>query len=323
MFREVKKLLGFTCGSFRFIFLLILRSPVDLMMTAINAVFLQQAFNAVERNNVERLNLVCLVFGIASLCIFIYNGTIWSIYAPFVVRMEKRLRIKLLIKITKFSYERIENTSSGDWFTRLNTDVQMPFTQPIHFPHAVNAILRISVSAFIIWHINPVVFGWVMIFIAPHIITSQFLVAWVMPQLNKISLEAMANNTDELSTIITCADIAAIYDGHGYFMKRYEKSSLELRRVKMKIINRNALNTAILPLFSLSGYLVLLIASSSWIANGNLTFGDLTAVFQYRGGVLIGSMMLINCIISIQASMAGIRRINETMSEKTEEQFNG
>ena len=323
MFREMKKLLGFTGGSLRFIILLILRSPVDLLITAINAVFLQQAFNAVEQNNAARLTIVCLIFGAASLCIFLYNGTIWSIYAPFVVRMEKRLRIRLFDKISKFSYERIEKTPTGDWLTRLNSDVQMPFSQPIHFPHAVNAILRVSISAFILWTINPAVFGWVMIFVIPHIVTGQFLIARVMPELSKKSLEAMATNTGELTTIITCADIAALYDGQNYLMKRFEKSSLELRQAKMKIVDRNSLSTAMLPLFGLSGYLILLIAGSGWIANDNLTFGDLTAAFQFRGGVLIGSMMLINCMTSIQASMAGIRRLNETMSEKTEEQLYG
>ena len=54
--------------------------------------------------------------------------------------------------------------------------------------------------------------------------------------------------------------------------------------------------------------------SGGWIANGHFTFGDLTAAFQYRGGVLVGSLTLINCLVSIQASIAGIRRLNETMS---------
>jgi len=60
---------------------------------------------------------------------------------------------------------------------------------------------------------------------------------------------------------------------------------------------------------------VLLIVCDKWIANGQLTFGDLTAAFQYRGGVLKGALMLINSLISIQASMAGIKRLNGTMSE--------
>jgi len=86
---------------------------------------------------------------------------------------------------------------------------------------------------------------------------------------------------------------------------------------------RKALSAGILPLFGLSGYLTLLIVSSGWIADGRFTFGDLTAAFSYRGGVLQGSLMLINCLISIQTSMAGIRRLNETIAEKTEESLYG
>lgn len=316
MLGELKKLLQYTGGGLRFLILLILRSPVNLYMTVMQALFLQNAFNAIEQNDSKRLTVVCLTFTVASLGIFLYNGTVWSIYAPFVTRIESRLRIKLFNKITHFSCERIEAASRGEWLTRLNTDVQMPFSQPIHLPHAVNAILQIFVSAVILWCMNKVVFGLVILFVIPHIIINQFLVARSMQRLGKKSLEATAKNTDELNTLITCAEIAVVYNGQDYFMDRYMKSSQHLLKTKMKMHKRNALNAAILPLFGLGGYLTLLVVSGVWIENGDFTFGDLTAAFQYRGGVLTGAMMLINCTISIKASMAGIKRINETMAEE-------
>ena len=319
MLHEMKKLLKITGSGFHFIILLFFRAPVDLCFTTIQAVFLQNAFNVIGQNDVKNLTVVCLLFGIANLCLFVYNGTVWSIYAPFVVRMESRLRVKLFNKITEFSYERIEATPQGEWLTRLNTDVQMPFSQPIHLPHAVNAILRLIVSAIFLWKMNPDMFGWVMLFLIPHFIISQFFVTRSMQDLNKKSLEATAKNTGEMNALITCADIALLYDGQEYLMKKFEKSSLELFQSKMKIWKRNSRNAAIAILpFGLSGYLILLIVSGGWIADGHLTFGDLTAAFQYRLGLLTGANMLMNCIISIKGSMAGIHRINETMYEKTE-----
>ena len=228
------------------------------------------------------------------------------------------MRIKIYQKISSFSYEHVESVSQGEWLTRLNTDVEMPFSRPIHLPHAVCAIVNISVSAIILWFINPAVFGCVMLFVVPHIAISQLLIARAMPGLNQKILEATAKNTSEMTALITCADIAELYDCKDYLVKRFEKSSLDLYRANMKTRARNALSAGILPLFGLGGYLTLLIVSSGWIADGQLTFGDLTAAFTYRGGVLVGSLMLINCIISIQASMAGIRRLNATMSQKTE-----
>lgn len=319
MLHELRKILKIIGSGWRFIFLLLLRSPFDIASTLIQATFLQHAFNATGTNDATGLTSVCLMFGVACLCLFLYNGTVWSIYAPFCARLEGKLRTKLFHKIASLSYERIESTSQGEWLTRLNTDVEAPFWRGFHFPHAACAIVNISVSAIILWRMNPAVLGWVLLFVVPHIAVSQLLIARVMPGLNKKLLEATAKNTSELTALITCADVAALYDAGNYLIKRFEQSSLALWKANMRIRERNALSAGILHLFGLGGYLTLLIVSSGWMADRHFTFGDLTAVFQYRGGVLVGSMVLISCLISIQASMAGIRRLNETMAEKTED----
>ena len=316
MFREMGNILKITRGGRRFALLVILRSPISIAMTFVNAVFFQQAFNAVVQNSGSRLTIACIFFGVASLCTFLYNGTVWSVCAaPLVANMESRLRIMLFNKISSLSYERIEALPQGEWMTRLNTDVQAPFSEA--WPHTAIAVVNISVSSVILWLLNPAVFGWILLFVIPHILFSHFFIARAMQGLNKKSLEATAKNTDELTALITCADVAALYDGYGYLLKRFEKSSLDLFRSNMKIRTRNALSAGILPLFGLGGYLTLLVVGSGWIAGGRLTFGDLTAAFELRGGVLLGSLTLINCLISIQASMAGVRRLNETMAEKT------
>jgi len=318
MLRDYLKVVRMTGDGWKYAILILLRSPVDVLFTWTQASFLQRAFNAVGSADGAGLADACIYFGIATFCVFLYNGVVRVFFAPFCVRMERKLRVKLYARIASFPYERIESLPHGEWLTRLNTDVQMPFSQPVHVPSAACSVVNISVSAIVLWSINPAVFGWVILFVIPHILISQLLIARAMPGLNRQSLEATARNTGELTALITCADVAALYDGQAYLLKRFEESSLDLLKAKMRIVRRNALGAAILPLFGLGGYLVLLIVSSGWIANGQLTFGGLTAAFQYRGGVLVGSLMLINCLITIQASMAGIRRINETMSDQTE-----
>jgi len=318
--REMRKLLKVTGSGGRFLILLLLRSPTDSAFTVINAAFLRRAFDAVGERDAAALSTACLFFGIATITVFLYNGTVWSLYAPFTVRMEGKLRIRLFDKISSFSYERIEAAPQGEWLTRLNTDVGMPFTsQAMSYPHLVCAAVNIGVSAVILWRMNPAVFGWILLFVVPHILVSQLLIARAMPRLSKRSLEAKGANTGELAALITCADVAALYDGTDYLMKRFERSSRELLLANMRMRVRSAFGAAIMPLFGLGGYLTLLVVCGGWIARGTLTFGDLTAAFQYRGGVLVGSLMLINCMISIGAGMAGIRRLNETMGEKGEE----
>jgi ABC-type multidrug transport system fused ATPase/permease subunit len=313
--REFGKILKVTGGGWKYALLILVRSPVDIMFTWTQASYLQRAFNAAGRNDAAGLSHACLFFGVAILFVFLYNGSVWLVFAPFCVRMEAKLRTGLFKRISALSYERIESTPQGEWLTRLNTDVQAPFSQPVHLPHAVCAAVNIAVSAIFLWRANPAVFGLVIAFVVPHIAVSNFMIARAMPGLNEKALAATAKNTGELTALITCADVAALYCGQDYLLKRFEQSSLDLMKSKMKIVKRNAFGAAILPLFGLGGYMTLLAVCGGWIAGGHFTFGDLTAAFQYRGGVLLGSMALINGMISIQASMAGIRRINETMYE--------
>ena len=174
MLRDFLNLFRVTGNAWIYGFLILLRSPVDFLFRWTQASFLQHAFNALGQTDRAGLTDACLFFGIATLCAFLYNGTIWLIFAPFCVRMERKLRIKLYNTISSFSYEKVESLPHGEWLTRLNTDVQMPFSQPVHFPHAACSIVNIIGSAIILWHINPIMFGLVILFVVPHIIISRF-----------------------------------------------------------------------------------------------------------------------------------------------------
>lgn len=310
MIREYRRLFKTTGRGWRFLCLLLLRAPFDAASTIINAAFFERAFDAARIGDLSALSSACVLFGIASACLFLYNGVIWSIYAPFAARMEGRLRTKLYEKIASFSYQRIEKAPYGEWLTLLNADVEMPFSRAVHLPHAACAIVNIFVSGAMLWRLNPSVFGLVLLFALPHIAISHFLIARAMPKLSLGALDAAAKNTDQLTAFITCAAVSSLYDSQDYLLKRFERSSLSLFKANMKMRARHAASAGILPLFGLGGYLVLLIVSG-----GGISFGDLTAAFQYRGGILMGSMMLINCLISIGSSMAGIRRINSAAEE--------
>ncbi len=123
--------------------------------------------------------------------------------------------------------------------------------------------------------------------------------------------------------MVTCADTALLYDAQGFLLDRFERGSKALRKANMALRHRNALGAGLLPLMGMSGYLVVLLVGGHWIANGVLTFGDLTAAFQYRGGVLVGGMILANCLTNIQTARGGIRRVNETLQLPLEESDDG
>jgi ABC-type multidrug transport system fused ATPase/permease subunit len=283
--------------------------------TYIQAGFLGRVFDSVENLDYPGLMSACTIFGLSFFCLFIYNGTVWMIYAPFVVRMEKRIRIKLFDKIISFDYGRVESKDSGEWSVRLNRDVETPFSQPLHFPHAACSAVSICVSSLLMWRVSPVSLGLVLLFVVPHIAFGNFYIARAMERLNRKSLELTGENAAELESFILCAGASAVYGAKDYLTERFEESSRRLFEANMEIRKKNAVNAALTPVFGLCGYLVLCIFSVKPIADGAMTFGGLTSVFQYRGGVLAGSMLFINSFISIKASMAGIKRLNETFYE--------
>ncbi len=322
MRRELWSLFKLTDTGRKLIVLLILRCPFATVHNVVQAVFLQQCFNAAANGSTADLYKACLLFGLFSAALFLYNGTVWTMFAAFVIRFTKLLRQKLFNHVTEISCQQMEARPSGEWFTRLNSDVQLAsglLNQPIALPHAVVSIVSIIASGTILITMNLSIFVLVIAFIIPHLLVSQLVIAKPMTTLGQKAQEAKSTNTTDFGTLITSADTALLYDAQGFFMKRFEESSLGLRRANMKLWVRNAMGDALLPMFAMSGYLLILFVGGAWISQGQLTFGDLTAAFQYRGGVLVGSIILINSLMSIKTSLAGVKRYNETLLIPAEE----
>lgn len=320
MLHELRDLFKITGRGDQFILLLLLRCPFEAIRTILQANFLQFSFLAINQRHIDNLYISCGIFGIGSLLLFLYNGTIWMFFSTYVIKLEGNLRNKLFAHVSTLSLQQVDTKSSGEWFTRLNTDVQLSIlSKPLHLPHAVVAFVSICVSAFILFVINPFILGLVILFLVPHLLISQLFIAKPMTAYAIKSQEATANNTTDMNAFITCADTAIIYDGWRFLLNQFEESSLNLHKSNMKIKRRRAIYDALLPIMGMGGYLTVLLIASTQISSGHMSFDELTAVFQYRVGLLTGSLMLTNCLISIKTSLAGVRRVNETMHIKLEE----
>lgn len=306
----------------RFIILTLLRCPFDALYTFIQAYFLKLAFEAVNNKDQKGLFYICALFGVGSLFLFLYNGVVWTLYATYVIKWVGTIRRKLFGHISGLSLQQIEAKPYGEWITRLNSDVQAAtaiLNQSIHLPHAVVATVNICVSSVILALMNPGIFGLIVIFVIPHILINQLFIAKPMTRFAMNVQEATARNATDMNALVTCAHIAVLYDSQEFLLKRFEESSLEIRKENMKIQHRRAIGNGLLVLMGMGGYLVILIAGGIWIAAGTMTFGKLTAAFQYRVGLLKSLMMLVNSLLNIWTAMAGIKRVNDTMRIKTEE----
>ncbi|HHY82738.1 MAG TPA: ABC transporter ATP-binding protein [Clostridiales bacterium] len=306
----------------RFSILTLLRCPFDALRTIVQANFLMHAFDAINSGNLNELYHACGLFGVLCLFLFLYNGTVWMLYAEYVTRWVGAIRRKLFEHISGLSLQQVEAKPTGEWIARLNSDVNAAtalLNQNMHLPHAIVSFVNICVTSVILVLVNPELFSLIIVFVASHILLNQLFIAKPLMRLSMNVQEAAAENAAEMNALITCADTAILYDVQDFLLKRFEKSSLELRKEKMKIQHRKAMESGLLSLMGMSGYLVILLFGWRWIKAGLMTFGELVAVFQYRGGLLAGSMMFITSLMNVRSAQAGVKRINETMSLSREE----
>jgi ABC-type bacteriocin/lantibiotic exporter with double-glycine peptidase domain len=328
MIREIRGLFKITGGGTKAILLLLLRSPFEAVFTFIKASFLQSGFDAVNYdnyNNIDNINklyVVCFLFVLQSLILFLYNGTVWTMTAVYVIKWTGRIRRKLFGHIlSNVSLQRVESQTSGEWFTRLNYAVYSAaaiLAQPVHLPFLVVGIANAGISSVMLLRMSPEIFGLVILFVMPHILANYFITKPI-PEIWRASLGYSAQNVTDLNAVITCADTAILYDAQGFLMKRFEESSLNIRKTNMKIRRRLTLDGGLASLFGMSGYLILLLIAKEWIHAGVMTFGILTAAFQYRGGIIAGSGAVITGVRQIQSSMPGINMVNEIMNIPPEE----
>ena len=227
-----------------------------------------------------------------------------------------KIRRKLFGHISCLPLRQIEAKPSGEWITRLNIDVMAAtalLNQPMHLPHAVVSAVNICVSSMILILMSPGIYGLIIMFVIPHILISYLYIAGPMTRFAMNAHNAAAKNTADMNVLVTCADTAVLYDAQKFLLKRFEESSLELRKANMKILHRRAIESGLLQLPGMCGYLAILLLGGGSIAAGTMTFGELTAAFQYRGGLLKGLMMLLNSLLNIKTALAGVKRVNETM----------
>jgi ABC-type multidrug transport system fused ATPase/permease subunit len=314
MLKDIRTLLRNSGMQRIYYMLLLLRMPFDALLTLVQAIFLKQAFRAIQCRDNPRLLEVCILFGIESLALFLYNGTVWSRFGPMCVRLGGRLRRAMLNKLCELPLRVIEEKSQGDIITRINQDTNMALQMlggSVNIPHFAVAAVKVVAISVLLLVMDFKMFLLVWIALLPHILLNQIVIVKRMTQYQTEAQKAAGAATTVLSSMIDSAGAAILYDGQEYLLKEYEKCSKATLAAKMKIIWRNTLGTALIPLFGLGGFLVLLLAGGGMISKGIMSFGDLTAIFQYRGGVQSGVMLMLNCLGNLKINRAGAIRVNE------------
>lgn len=301
-------------GAMTYCFLLVLRTPVDTVLCIINALFLRNVFQNIAEGDETGLWRTCVMFGVANLCLFLYNGTIWGRFAVFSAKFVGKLKQFLFDAMLKLPLERIEEKTTGAWLTRLNSDVTMTLnllTGALNLPHLVFATVRIVVTALLLGSIGPVLLAIELMVLVPHVFLRQRFVVRPMERLAKEAQEMMEGATVFLETTVECADTIRLYDAEALLLNRYRESSLSVVKARLRSNVRKTLGELLQMLLSRGGYLLLFCYGCEMISTGKLDFGTLTEAFQYRGGMLMGTMMWMNSFAEVKKNSVGLKRMEE------------
>lgn len=301
-------------GGVTYCFLLLFRSPVDTVLCIINALFLRNAFQTIEAGDERGLFVTCALFGAANLCLFLYNGTLWGRFAVFSAKLVGKLKQFLFESLLNLPLERIEEKTTGAWLTRLNSDVTMTLnllTGALNLPHLVFATVRVGVTAVLFGSISPLLLVLELAVLVPHVFLRQRYVVQPMGRLTKEALETMEQATVYLEATVECGDTIRLYEAEELLLTRYRESSLSVVKARLRSNVRKALGELLQMLLSRGGYLLLFCFGCEMINAGKLDFGTLIEALQYRGGMLMGSMMWLNSYAEVRKNSVGLKRMEE------------
>ncbi|MCX4340307.1 MAG: ABC transporter transmembrane domain-containing protein [Lachnospiraceae bacterium] len=302
----------------KYLFLLLLRSPFDALMTCLCANLMKSVFGYLERNDADALLKHCVIYGLLCAALFVYNGTIWTKYAAFSAKVEILLQKKMFEKMLSMPLQRIDSRFNGEWMTRLNSDIQTAFTMmngPLNMPHLIVAVINITLSCYLMQKSSLLFLGITWISAIPPFIINDRIVLKTIPKLKEESQRALAENTSAIKPLLTDADTILLYAAQELMMKNCAKTSRKLLKINMKTHIRKAISDAGMCFFGISGYLMILLIGYQFIYHGRMAFSDIVYCFQVRGSILTGTLMLMTCLNNLKANAVCVNRILETLEE--------
>lgn len=300
----------------KYIMLLLLRSPFDALRTWMQADLLKAVFYCIETEDAGRLPGLCIWAGLLCAALFLYNGTIWGIYASFAARTEARLLKEMTDRIMSLPYNRVHGQRSGEWLTKLNSDIQATVAMmngPLNIPHAVTAFVNTVLASVLMLKGSPGLLGLTWLFMLPHLLFNYRLVLKRLPALREESRYAMADVTSLVKPLVADAEAVWLYDAGGLLMHKCEEHSRRLMRTNLKMALRMGLSDMLSRLFGIGGYLAVLLTGLEMTRNGTMAFSDVVSCFQIRGAILAGMSMLIVSASNIKANSVSAMKVKHAL----------
>lgn len=228
------------------------------------------------------------------------------------------LRDAMYTNIQTFSFSNIDKFSTAGLVTRMTTDVtnlQNAFQMVIRI--AVRAPLMLICSMCMCLFINA---RMSMVFVVAIVFLAFFLIT-IMLTVMKI-FDVVFKKYDTLNASVQ-ENVTAIRVVKSYVREQHEKqkffdASNKLYKLFVKAESILAFNSPVMMISVYGCILALSWFGARFIVAGDMTIGDLTAMFSYVMGILMSLMMLSMIFVMLTMSAASARRIAEVLNEEAD-----
>ena len=228
----------------------------------------------------------------------------------------KNLRRAIFKKVQTFSFETIDQFSSGGLVTRMMTDVtnvQNAYQMVIRI--CVRAPLNLIFAIAACFLINPqmaMIFVYVTLFLAAVL---SIIMKIVYPLFTEV-FEAYDNLNNSIQENITNMRVVKSYVKEADETVKFKKASRRIYNMFMKAIRVVVFSSPAMMLSMYASFLLISWIGAHLIVGGQLSTGNLTSMFSYTMTILMSLMMFMMIFVMLSISMASVERINEVLTTK-------
>ena len=268
----------------------------------------------------RNMNNILFYGGLMLVCAFLslFCGMQSARYGAYAsAGFAKNLRRAIIKKVQTFSFENIDQFSSGGLVTRMMTDVtnvqnayQMVIRICVRAP--LNLIFAI-VACFMINAEMAMIFVYVTIFLAAVL---SIIMKIVYPLFTEV-FEAYDNLNNSIQENITNMRVVKSYVKEADETVKFKKASRLIYNMFMKAIRVVVLSSPAMMLSMYASFLLISWIGAHLIVGGQLSTGNLTSMFSYTMTILMSLMMFMMIFVMLSISMASVERINEVLTTKT------
>ncbi len=306
----------------RFLIMMILRAPFDILNAVLTANLLGSFLRIAEQENKDRLVENGIIFLAFTILLFAYNMIVWSVISSkTTVLLQKGLRKKVFEEISKLPSDKLQGEYCADWFTRLNNDVDKAsgyLTMPLNYMHMVIAAVNLIISSVIMLIMNKELYAIGMVPVFAAFFLNVFVISKRITEYKKKAQKGLVEYTEWIDMSLKNDEVLAIFDGKDFVREKIEEKSLTILKENMKAHNCASLCNMFYAFSGMFGYLMIMVKGNDIMGKGMNDFAELVKYTQYRANSLMSVNCVYNSIGNMKGNFVGVERVNEVILKEKE-----